>query len=40
MNYALGLLRATKAGAVADCGSVTVSASFNAITGTRFAGSV
>ena len=40
INYALGLLRATKAGAVADGGPVTVSASYNAITGTRIAGNV
>ncbi|MGE6238906.1 hypothetical protein ACLHZX_17905, partial [Aeromonas media] len=40
MNYALGLLRATQAGAVADGGPVTVSASYNAVTGTRIAGNV
>ena len=40
MNYALGLLRAIQAGAVADGGPVTVSASYNAITGTRIAGNV
>lgn len=40
VNYALGLLRATKAGAVADGGPVTVTASYNAITGTRIAGNV
>ncbi|WP_421191400.1 hypothetical protein [Aeromonas enteropelogenes] len=33
INYALGLLRATKVGAVADGGPVTVSASYNAIAG-------
>ncbi|MEZ6955956.1 MULTISPECIES: hypothetical protein [unclassified Aeromonas] len=40
MNYTLGLLRATQAGAVADGGPVTVSASYNAVTGTRIAGNV
>ncbi|MNZ33159.1 hypothetical protein D3C78_504990 [compost metagenome] len=40
INYALGLLRATKAGAVADGGPVTVSASYNAVTGTRIASNV
>jgi len=40
INYALGLLRATKAGAVADGGPVTVSASYNAVTGSRIAGNV
>jgi len=40
VNYALGLLRAIQAGAVADGGPVTVSASYNAITGTRIAGNV
>ncbi|WP_256353722.1 hypothetical protein [Aeromonas sp. sif2433] len=40
INYALGLLRATKAGAVADGGPVTVSGSYNAVTGTRIAGNV
>jgi len=39
VNYALGL-RATQAGAVADGGPVTVSASYNAVTGTRIAGNV
>ena len=40
INYALGLLRATKAGAVADGGPVTVSGSYNAVTGSRIAGNV
>ncbi|MFQ2387285.1 hypothetical protein ACK32P_04270 [Aeromonas dhakensis] len=40
INYALGLLRATKAGAVVDGGPVTVSASYNAVTGSRIAGNV
>ncbi|MGY3931845.1 phage tail tube protein [Aeromonas encheleia] len=40
INYALGLLRATKAGAVADGGVVTVSASYNAVTGSRIVGNV
>jgi len=40
INYALGLLRATKVGAVADGGPVTVSGSYNAVTGTRIAGNV
>ncbi|UNU29266.1 hypothetical protein [Aeromonas hydrophila] len=40
INYALGLLRATKTGAVADGGPVTVSASYNAVTGSRIAGNV
>lgn len=40
INYALGLLRATKAGAGADGGAVTVSASYNAVTGSRIAGNV
>ncbi|MDD9308391.1 hypothetical protein V6S06_14020 [Aeromonas hydrophila] len=40
INYALGLLRATKAGTVADGGPVTVSASYNAVTGSRIAGNI
>ncbi|HIC8859635.1 hypothetical protein E5E96_20910 [Aeromonas sp. 1805] len=40
INYALGLLRATKGGAVADGGPVTVSASYNAVMGSRIAGNV
>ena len=36
----MGLLRATQAGAVADGGPVMVSASYNAVTGTRIAGNV
>ena len=40
INYALGLLRATKSGAVADGGPVTISASYHAVTGSRIAGNV
>lgn len=40
VNYALGLVRAIKGGSVADGGSVTVSGTYNAVTGTRIAGNI
>ena len=40
VNYALGLVRALKGGTVEDGGSVTVSGSYNAVTGTRIAGNI
>ena len=40
VNYALGLVRALKGGAVEEGGSVTVSGSYNAVTGTRIAGNI
>ncbi|MFM5495581.1 hypothetical protein ACET9I_03255 [Aeromonas veronii] len=40
VNYALGLVRAIKGGSVADGGSLTVSGTYNAVTGTRIAGNI
>jgi hypothetical protein len=40
VNYALGLLRATAAGTIADGSPVTVSGTHNAVTGTRIEGNV
>lgn len=40
INYALGLIRAKAGGAVADGGAITVSATYNAVTGTRFNGNI
>lgn len=40
INYALGLLRAKSGGALADGGAVTVSATYNAVTGTRYNGNI
>ncbi len=40
VNYALGLVRAVKGSSVADGGSLTVSGTYNAVTGTRIAGNI
>jgi len=40
VNYALGLVRASKGNSVADGGSLTVSGTYNAVTGTRIAGNI
>lgn len=40
INYALGLIRAKAGGAVADGGSITVSATYNAVTGIRYDGNI
>ncbi len=40
INYALGMIRAAANGSVKDGGAVTVSATYNAVTGTRMNGNV
>ncbi len=40
INYVLGLIRAKAGGALADGGAVTVSATYNAVTGTRYNGNI
>ena len=40
INYALGLIRAKSGGAVADGGTLTVSATYNAVTGTSYNGNI
>lgn len=40
INYALGLIRAKSGGAVADGGTLTISATYNAVTGTRYNGNI
>jgi len=40
VNYALGLVRALKGGSVVDGGSVTVTGTYLAVTGTRIAGNI
>ena len=40
LNYALGLIRAAKDGAVKDGGAIVLAATYNAVTGTRMRGNI